>query len=78
MDNKVGFKMNWISWLDKMNLGTDALKEIVQKYRCHKSTIFIGFINDSKAFDWVNHYKLFNKLIQRGAPDSIVRILAYW
>ena len=32
----------------------------------------------TKAFDRVNHFKLFKKLSQRGAPDSIVRILSYW
>ena len=32
----------------------------------------------SKAFDRVKHSVLFNKLINRGAPSYIVRILMYW
>ncbi len=45
----------------------------------HKSsTVIIGFIDASKAFDRVNHQKLFSKLRQRGIHNSILRILTYW
>ncbi len=36
------------------------------------------FIDASKAFDRVNHRKLFTKMTERGVPAHIVRILAYW
>ena len=32
----------------------------------------------SKAFDRVNHWTLFKKLIDRGMPDVFVRLLVYW
>ena len=40
--------------------------------------MLVGFIDASKAFDRVHHFKLFNKLKLRGVPSSLVRILAYW
>ena len=32
----------------------------------------------TKAFDRINHWTLFNKLIERGVPVTIVRMLCYW
>ncbi|XP_058650707.1 uncharacterized protein LOC131551670 [Onychostoma macrolepis] len=53
-DNQFGFKAKH---------GTDlciyALKEIVNKYRDKNSSVFMCFIDASKAFDRVNHAKLF-------------------
>ena len=40
--------------------------------------MLIGFIDASRAFDRINHHKLFVKLKQRGVPGCIIRILAYW
>ena len=72
-DNQFGFKAKH---------GTDlcifALKEIVNKYRSLNSSVFMCFIDASKAFDRVNHRKLFIKLKERGVPAYLVRILAYW
>ncbi len=66
----------------KAKHGTDlciyALKEIVHKYRDKKSSVFMRFIDASKAFDQVTHAKLFFKMRQRGVPEYMVRILVYW
>ena len=62
--------------------GTDlcvfTLKQIVSKYRDHNSSVLMCFLDASRAFDRVNHNKLFIKMKQRGVPGYIVRVLAYW
>ena len=72
-DNQFGFKPKH---------GTDmcifALNEILDHYNSQNSTIFMCFIDASKAFDRICHSKLFEKLVQRGVPMYLVRILAFW
>ena len=40
--------------------------------------MYVTMLDASKAFDKVNHSKLFTKLIDRGCPSFIVHILYYW
>ena len=40
--------------------------------------MFLCFIDASRAFDRLNHFKLFDKMCQRGVPKYIIRILAFW
>ena len=72
-DNQFGFKRKH---------GTDlciyALKEIVFRYTSLNSSVFLCFIDASKAFDRINHERLFVKLLDRGAPKFLVRILVFW
>lgn len=72
-DNQFGFKTK---------LGTDlciyALKEIINNYKRHNSTVFLCFLDASRAFDRINHGKLYHKLQQRGVPSYLIRILQYW
>ena len=36
------------------------------------------FLDASKALDRVNHWTLFRKLLNRGVPVVLIRILLYW
>jgi len=62
--------------------GTDmaiyALKETVLKYHSMNATMFLCFLDASKAFDRVNHAKLFQKLVDRKVPGYLIRILMFW
>jgi len=40
--------------------------------------VFVSFLDYSKAFDKVNYWKLFNKLLDDKIDASIVRLLSYW
>ena len=66
----------------KNKLGTDmciyALKEILENHRSHSGSMFMGFLDASKAFDRLKHTTLFRKLIDRRVPNYVVRIMMYW
>ena len=72
-DNQFGFKKGH---------GTDmaiyALKNTIEYYRNFNSPVYVCFLDASKAFDRVNHWTLFHKLIDRKVPLVFVRILMYW
>ncbi len=55
-----------------------AFKEIASNYRSLTSTMFVCFLDASKAFDRVNYAKLFQKSSLRGVPCYLIRILVFW
>ena len=55
-----------------------VLKEIVQLYKSLNTCISVCFLDASKAFDRVNHQRLFEKLDNRGIPGYILRIIVFW
>ncbi len=69
-DNQFGFKRK-----HGTNLCIYALTEIVSKYTSLNSSVFVCFIDASKAFDRINYEKL---LLDRGVPKFLVRILVFW
>ena len=66
----------------KFGLSTEvaifSFKEIVNYYRSLSSNVYICLLDASKAFDRINHFHLFHKLLERNLPKIIVRILFIW
>ena len=57
---------------------TYTLKYVVDHYINRGSHVFACFVDFSKAFDRVNHWKLLIKLLDDNIDKNIIRILAFW
>ena len=72
-DNQIGFKKGH---------STDhcifALEHVIQYYKRNNSPVYSCFLDASKAFDRVNHWRHFRKLLNRGVPVVLIRMLLYW
>ena len=55
-----------------------SFKQITDYYLSRNSPVYVCYLDASKAFDRVNHWVLFSRLLDRAVPGIIVRILATW
>ena len=55
-----------------------TLKEFIDYYKPRSTTVFVTFLDASKAFDKINYWLLFHKLFDKGFPTFIIKILAFW
>ena len=66
----------------KQGLSTDLCtglnKNVIARYNSSGSHVLGCFLDASKAFDRVNHYVLFKKLLDRKLSPIVVRLLLYW
>jgi len=59
-------------------LCTSVFKRMVSHYTARGSHVFSCFIDFTKAFDKVNYWKLFTKLIDDDVNVKVVGLLAFW
>ena len=55
-----------------------TVKTLIKYYTDQNTPVYTCLLDASKAFDRVNHWTLFAKLIESHAPLLIVRILLFW
>ena len=72
-DHQFGFKRH-----HSTDMCVFALKETISYYLSNNTPVYTAFMDVSKAFDKVNHWVLYSKLLKRGIPSSIVRLLVKW
>ena len=54
------------------------MKSVSKYYTQQHSPLYTRFLDASKAFDRINHFKLLRKLLDRKTSIVIVRILLFW
>ena len=53
-------------------------RNVIENYTSHGSTVNVCSIDLSKAFDRMNHYALYIKLMKRGFPVALLALLEKW
>ena len=59
-DNQFGFKSS-----HSTDLCIYTLKEFIDYYKSRGTTVYVTFLDASKAFDRIDHWLLFNKMIKK-------------
>ena len=54
------------------------LRRTIQHFNRNGSNVFIASLDATKAFDKINHYKLFSTLYNYGLPDIIINTIVNW
>ena len=55
-----------------------SLREVIDYFASHGSTVYMAALDARKAFDHVNHVKLFNLLLDNNVPPRVVRVICDW
>ena len=54
-----------------------TLKEYIEYYKNRGTTVYVTFLDASKAFDRLNYWLLFHKLIKIHVPLFIIKLLCF-
>ena len=72
-DNQFGFKAQ-----HSTEFCIYSFLEFIDYYKKRNTTVFVTFLDASKAFDRVNYWMLFSKLVDKYVPLFIVKLLVFW
>ena len=72
-DNQFGFKS-----AHSTDLCIYTLKEYIEYYKSRRTIVFVTFLDVSKAFDRLNYWLLFDKLVKKYVFLFIIKLLCFW
>ena len=72
-DNQFGFKS-----CHSTDLCIYTLKKFIEYNKNRGTTVYVTFLDASKAFDRLNYWLLFDKLIKTNVPFFIIKLLCFW
>ena len=55
-----------------------VLKQTIQYFNDNNSNVFLASLDASKAFDRVNHFKLFSILVKMNVPKIFISLIVNW
>ena len=55
-----------------------TLTEFIEYFKSRSTSVYVAFLDASKAFDKISYWTLFKKLMDRHVPLYLVVILCYW
>ena len=70
-NNQFGYKAGHSTYLY-------ALIEFIEYFKRRSTSVYVAFLDASKAFDKINHWILFKKLIARRVLIYLVKVLCFW
>ena len=71
-DNQFGFKS-----CHSTDLCIYTLKEFIDYYKTRGTTMYVTFLDASKAFDRIDQWLLFDKMIKKGVLLCIIKLLFF-
>ena len=72
-DNQFGFKSG-----HSTEFCIYTLQEYIEFYKKRNTTVFVIFLDASTAFDRIDHWRLFSKLIDKHVPLFVIKLLVFF
>ena len=54
------------------------LRQVIDYFNSRRSNVYIASLDASKAFDRINHFKLFSTLCNKGVPIVFINVIINW